>query len=833
MKSKKNNFAKRFVAAMLSGLMVFSSALISVEANTAELKKNDILNIENEYSDTLLSIKADGETYSSVSQKDGSASAPESSSNRKTETIIGRELIESANNESVTDYNYKITPILEPFNEYFFVETDNPDPTSFRFADKSSVYSEESTIVFNYDSWYDEVKLYSDIEYENEETGRVNGGYIFKSFNTDGGEIVLQSKDDAYYEFDVTWSDTNIKLELPVLKDDVDYLIDTYATESSFFDNMDAVQSGFSSICLYSGSFIRGQLTKPNDYWCVAVAGHIDQSFYIYSPYDREDSKSLFATAIYPFRYDSLGFPSVMGAVSKRLDNSSSYEWNSNAHYLIDVTYGGETRSYGGQGSGEGQGISEDKIKQYFTFGTGGTKITLPIIRKLLEDYAGIEMDDDIPREDELTWKKIYDKVGEGSWVRILGSNWKVDGKFQLDSPNYAYFYQKGDGTYFADDEWGVGYSNYWGGDLGYAQDVWVDGRYIGEWRRLVPGEKFEDHPTSDIILNQVNVPQITYDYTYQYNSATDKYDKVYSDVNITENTKNVLFNYDEGIWKANYNAFDDGCANYNDIVNLVEKGLIDDKYLDMVTLTLEEVQELKVDENTNDLPMNGFVYDGTEEPGTPYEYENIDSDTDSNTDTDTETSTDTATDTDSETDTDTSTDSDTETDIDTGSDTDTETSTDTDTDTETDTDTSTDSDTETDTDTATDSDTETDTDTSTDGETETDTDTSTDGDTETDTDTSTDSDTETDTSTDTDTDTDVLTYKKGDISGDGSITASDALTTLRAAVGAKVFTDKEILIADVNSDGKITSSDALLILRYAVGFTSNSDIGREFPINS
>ena len=46
----------------------------------------------------------------------------------------------SAKNKSVTAYTYTITPILSPFNEYFFVKTDNPDPTSFRFADKSSVY---------------------------------------------------------------------------------------------------------------------------------------------------------------------------------------------------------------------------------------------------------------------------------------------------------------------------------------------------------------------------------------------------------------------------------------------------------------------------------------------------------------------------------------------------------------------------------------------------------------------------------------------------------------------------------------------------------------------
>ena len=566
--------------------------------------------IESDSEEKMVSIVESDRIYSEAS----AASAPESSSNSQTDMTSGREL-------GVTDYTYTITPILEPFNEYFFVKTDNPDPKSFQFADKSSVYSEESTIVLDYDSWYDKVQLYADIKYENEETGRVNGGYIFKSSNTDGGEIVLQSRNDSYYSSNVTWNDTDVKIKLPTLEDEIDYLIGTYAKESSFFDNMDAVQSGFSSICLYSGSSIRGKLIKPNDYWCVAAAGHIDQSFYIYSPYDREDSQSLFASAIYPFRYDSLGFPSMMGAVSERLDSSSSYKWNSNSHAHIDVTYGAETHTYGGQGFGKGQRISEDKIKQYFTFGTSETKITLKSIRQLLQDYAAVEMDDDIPREDELTWKKICNDVGEGAWARILGSNLMSNGKFQTDFQSYTYFYKKGEGKNFSDDEWGIGYRIYWGGDLGYACDAWVDGRYIGKWRYFVPGEKFEDHPTSDIILNQVNIPQITYDYTYEYNFFIDKYEKVYSNIQITEKAKTVLFSYGEEIWKAKYDAFDDGCADYSEIAELVEKGLIDERYLDMVTLTLDEVKALEVDKNTNIVPGTGFIYDGSAKPGTPYTY--------------------------------------------------------------------------------------------------------------------------------------------------------------------------------------------------------------------
>ena len=35
-------------------------------------------------------------------------------------------------------YTYEIFPLMEPFNEYFYVKTENPHPESFRFSDKDS-----------------------------------------------------------------------------------------------------------------------------------------------------------------------------------------------------------------------------------------------------------------------------------------------------------------------------------------------------------------------------------------------------------------------------------------------------------------------------------------------------------------------------------------------------------------------------------------------------------------------------------------------------------------------------------------------------------------------
>ena len=544
-----------------------------------------------------------GDIFPEVSKKISASAAPE-------ETAVVK--------VSATGYSYTITPLLAPFNEYFFVKTDNPDPTSFRFADKTSVYVEDEPSVISaaWDSWDDKPNIYQDIRYQNKNTGRVDGGYIFCGSYTDGGEIVLQTKSGSD-SYNVTWNDTKIKLKLPALKDDVDYLIDRYATKSSFFDNMDAVQEGFSSICLYSGSYIKGKLKRATDYWGMSTSPHKDQLFYIQSPYTREDSSSLFASAIYPYRYDSLGFPSVMSIVAKRLDSSAQISWDDDYHYMVNVTYKGNTRSYGGQGNGQGQGISEDKIKQYYTFGNGGTKITLEGTKKLLNEYSQVEMKDDVPRAGSITWKSIYNTVGNGSWVRLI----EITGIFGGSQIGYSYLYRNGDGSNFYTDSAGnSGSEIYWGGDLGYASDVWVDGRYVDAWEGYVPGEKFEDHPNSGILL-KMSVPQIKYEYENIYNEETGLYDTDFTIISVSEVQKSVLFSYqsDENLWRCIDvdELYDDDCASYYDVEYLVREGLLDKKYLRDYVLTPDDVAKLKVDRNTNKIPDDYYIYDQTVKPGT------------------------------------------------------------------------------------------------------------------------------------------------------------------------------------------------------------------------
>ena len=517
--------------------------------------------------------------------------------------------------EEVAQYSYKITPLLQPFNQYFFVKTDNPDPDSFQFIDQTTVYGTEGSISFcDY--------AFADIHYDNPETLRVNGGYIFRSDNmVDGGEMMLQAGDKEYdYYYSRIWENTGKTFTLPRLEGIADYLVETYAAGDSFFDKMDAVQDGFSSISLYSGSYLRGTLERTNDYWMAAAVGHIDQGLHIFSPYKRKDSTSLFATVIYPFRYDSFGFPLMMIKVSEKLDSTSTYQWNENYHYLVDFTCDGVTKSYGGTGRGKGQGIDEENI-EYITFGENGTGFTLDSARDRLQRYAKLSVEDDIPRDDELTWKQMADTVGEGAWVRVAGSASFVDGKRDTSKPVYTYLYSKGSGTEFFAETFELGNCVYWGGDLGYTKDIWVDGRYVDKWKKFVPGETFENHPTSDILFTEITVPQIEYEYRYEYSYKLGKFEIKTIVKSITEKPQCARFNYDSDTqrWIIDNDFVASGCADYKKTAELVKQGLVAQQYLDKMTLTKEQVAAMHVDKNTNVLPPSGYVFDGTLPCGTPF----------------------------------------------------------------------------------------------------------------------------------------------------------------------------------------------------------------------
>ena len=242
--------------------------------------------------------------------------------------------IKSANSggfiKPVDKYSYEVVPLLAPFNEYFYIKTDNPDPTSFYFVDKSTKYSKTQGRI------EPSMEKYEDVVYENPSTLRVSGGYIAYGTETDGGELTLVVRNASGAE-KVSAKTVNIK----ALKDDVDYIIDTYTKgKTDFFDKMSAAESGLDSICLYSGVYILGELHKDaaSPYYGISNSPHIDQEFYIQDPYYRTGSKSMFISDLYPYRLDSIGFPSMMAAIAKKLDPSVTTAWSCSAHYMINVT---------------------------------------------------------------------------------------------------------------------------------------------------------------------------------------------------------------------------------------------------------------------------------------------------------------------------------------------------------------------------------------------------------------------------------------------------------------------------------------------------------------
>ncbi|MBQ8209148.1 MAG: protease inhibitor I42 family protein [Clostridia bacterium] len=70
-----------------------------------------------------------------------------------------------------------------------------------------------------------------------------------------------------------------------------------------------------------------------------------------------------------------------------------------------------------------------------------------------------------------------------------------------------------------------------------------------------------------------------------------------------------------------------------------------------------------------------------------------------------------------------------------------------------------------------------------------------------------------------------LTTQRKGDINGDGTITAADARLCLRAAAQLEELTEPQIDAADVNNKSGITSADARKILRISAGLDASENM--------
>ncbi len=461
--------------------------------------------------------------------------------------------------EPVVEYSYTITPLLPPFNTYFYVQTDNPDPSEIRFIDRDSIY---------YESWSVPSALkpverrFIDVAYENKETGRVKGGYIFVNTGAglDGGSLILQKKDGTSY------TDTKTVVSCPQVKGYREYLMDTYMKpENSFFENMDAIQNGLNSIALYPrGAKDISKVNEDTPYPLLAVSPYpelgLNEHFQMYE----KTEDPMFVSYLYPYVLDSLAFPSVLSAIAEHLDPDCKVEWSS-MHYMIKITKDGETRYYGGSGNGGSEPVYSNHIEQLFLFDGSEKdyvgKSTLENIWEKNYEYGEYAREDAAAYRDLLRGKAFSEAIGLGSWIRVGTEGGYVS--------SYAYVTQG---------------SVYTEGKIPYSvENVWVDGRYIDICNKFVEGAEFSEHPQADIIIRNM---------TY-----TDKY----------QNTclGDARYRYDEtsGCWLFRAGGYESAAV---------------DELPDEFVLTQEEVSESGIDRNKDVIP-SGLVYDGTEYPGTPY----------------------------------------------------------------------------------------------------------------------------------------------------------------------------------------------------------------------
>ena len=537
-----------------------------------------------------------------------------------------------------SQYTYEVIPMMAPFNTFFYVKTDNPDPDSFRFYDHSTKYKEDDNSYEPYISYYQ--TLFSDVKYENTTTYRVKGGYICygRSGLVDGGELTLQQEvveADDWGSYKSSYEDTDITVKVTDLVDTVDYLIQTYSdSNKSYFDNLSAIQSGLDSICLYDGVWILGDVIKMKTqkyiddsmvygecYYGILSAGHADQVFYMGSPYTRRNSKPMLTSYLYPYILDSLGFPSMMASVALRMDPNATYQKDSYTHYLVHITHNGETKAYGGAGNGGGQGINTSDIARYFKFdGSSDDEYSRCDITTICSDicaYGKLNIDSNLDKNG-LKWSTIRKTVGKnGSYVRINSSNWSsYNGTDVYKSISECFTFIYDDGSTGEDATFG---------GIGHFSNCWFDGRYYNNYEQIYKGATFEE------TVENVQPSLAFKDYKIVAN-IPDKYEYNWHDLS------EAGYDSAKGIWKGFSRFYYDSSTktwksslldeiyyyDYSiyDYVYLKDDPTYGEAFVDACTITMEEAKAMNIDCNTDTDPTEYYIYDMTVEPGTYYKSE-------------------------------------------------------------------------------------------------------------------------------------------------------------------------------------------------------------------
>ncbi len=489
----------------------------------------------------------------------------------------------------VTAYSYTVTPILSPFTYFLYVQTDNPDPTSFRLVDKECRYYTEDSYgeirlqktATSYSfskvdpgTYYFSPYIYPDVVYEDESTYRVKGGYIFRADGSysDGGEFVLLQKTYNGSSFiKDKFEETDVTVSCDRLYDKYDYLITHCTTEEmTFFEKLSAVQSFLDENAVYPRSvYDSSKPVEGRSHPFLAVSPYVELGLNEHYDFCESIWSGLLTAKVFPFVLDSLGFPGTIMQVARQLEPSCTTSSGS-THWRVTVTFDGTSKTYGGAGAGGYDPLYTERVQKSFTFQGGtadlGTNGTIDAYYALLRGYETPAVEDAEKYRDLIAGDTFYKTIAAtgGTWIRVA-----TEGGF-------------GYGT-------AIGYALPIDGKTRILSDAWVDGRYVGKHEAVEPGEKQEDHPTASIVLH---------DFTY-------------TDINGVEHTQDVCFRYMSinDTWNAT-EFYYGGYAMLNSPEELI--------------LSRAEVEAMDLDYNTNYWPTEGLIYDGTEYPGTPFTHKSV-----------------------------------------------------------------------------------------------------------------------------------------------------------------------------------------------------------------
>ena len=315
----------------------------------------------------------------------------------------------------------------------------------------------------------------------------------------------------------------------------------------------------------------------------------------------------MLTTRLYPFRYDSLGFPSMMISVSNAMGYSGvTYAWSGSAHYFVNFTYNGTTKTYGGAGNGHGHAINSSDINGYFKFDNSSSDLykgaTLTGLYSRIWAYMQMPEPSAGYNTNEFTWNTVFNTIGSRSWIRVYAAT-SVFGGGHTAYTLIARSVRKPENQLF-------GYAPGSGGsldlayvttDMRYYSNCWVDGRYINSQEFWEEGATFDEHNTASIVITNpvIKVPD-------NFFTAYSSFDAAKYDPATGQWSGDVKFNYNPstGNWIAEmYSSRFSGNA----------------EFVDACTLTQEEVAAMNIDGNTNTAPLPYYNFDRSEAPGKYY----------------------------------------------------------------------------------------------------------------------------------------------------------------------------------------------------------------------